>query len=1009
MSAMDAGRVRTQKGIVLCLFAFVAAALALWCPAGVSRAATTYYVDYEGGDNTADGLSPETAWKHSPGDENATNTPGSVELAPGDTVIFKGGVAYYGSIHLDVSGEPGNPITLDGNTHGEFGEGRAVIDGGRVIDGWERCESQEQAGGNPRWEDMFYADIDVDLSSNFTHSSVVRGRLQRVSMQVPWQRMSLFDGDGILPVAQDPKPSDPFYQQHTADFYETPHELTDSYSHELYYEEGTIGNPDLPLLPITHSGGAPPVIEPTDGGAVSIELEEPETISAIGVVLRVRSTPVEHVVFLADDEEIIKVAPDNDDGNMQRFELPEPVRADKLTFRLLQSDPDAGRWTRVGQFAAFNEDGDNVIEQDLSSIIRDEERLAGREPDHFDGMFVGFGAGNQEVYYAVIDQYDPDAGKLYFAHYGGRTYRQTRYAFFNSPGLIEKPGEWSIQLLEDGRSRIHLLPETLEDGRPVNIAFPDYPTGISVGGGASHLRVNGFLIQRFGGNGGVLIGRGAADIGIADCEIRFVSGSAGIRASDVDGLVVDNCHIHHNPGWTAGIFWNRVHNFRISRSRLDKNTGSGIRFYECTSGVIQDNVLLNHRGQHATSINLYEGCANVMVERNHIYRSRINPLTINRNAENIVIRHNIFDAAGEAGVCVGMWVTGRRGGRSLRNIHFLNNTFVNTNPDSALSVGIFCQEHGSPGSPEGLVIRENILDGLLGDLPGLIENNVYTRNRVAGRFLSDNCRIVTDLDALFIDPDGGDYRLREGVEAGADLSPPETMEFPVVADGEAERDVVLERAMADIENSVAEYEARVPAAIEEAEERMQAQRHAGRETAERRTAERATDAGNYEVPEDTVVMIQAPDFSDQGGGEVNVTADKVNTVGDSFSHWDHAGHWLEWTFDVPAEGYYHLAVLYCTASDRVRREIKVNSRPIDDYLQPVFHDTGGWANRADRWQLFIVDNPIAGRPLLIKLDEGENVLRMTNVCGRGMNLDYLAVFSPDVQPTRRMLAAMLRP
>ena len=37
--------------------------------------AATYHVDFAGGDNAADGLSPQTAWKHSPGDPSATDKP----------------------------------------------------------------------------------------------------------------------------------------------------------------------------------------------------------------------------------------------------------------------------------------------------------------------------------------------------------------------------------------------------------------------------------------------------------------------------------------------------------------------------------------------------------------------------------------------------------------------------------------------------------------------------------------------------------------------------------------------------------------------------------------------------------------------------------------------------------------------------------------------------------------------------------------------------------------------
>lgn len=79
--------------------------------------ATTYYVDYAAGSDAASGTSAATAWKHCPGDPNATGN-ANISLSPGDTVYFHGGVTYHGNIGLNWSGTPGNPITYDGTTWG---------------------------------------------------------------------------------------------------------------------------------------------------------------------------------------------------------------------------------------------------------------------------------------------------------------------------------------------------------------------------------------------------------------------------------------------------------------------------------------------------------------------------------------------------------------------------------------------------------------------------------------------------------------------------------------------------------------------------------------------------------------------------------------------------------------------------------------------------------------------------------------------------------------------------
>jgi Heparinase II/III-like protein/Alginate lyase len=178
--------------------------------------------------------------------------------------------------------------------------------------------------------------------------------------------------------------------------------------------------------------------------------------------------------------------------------------------------------------------------------------------------------------------------------------------------------------------------------------------------------------------------------------------------------------------------------------------------------------------------------------------------------------------------------------------------------------------------------------------------------------------------------------------------------------------------------------------------------------AKARTMAREKEAEANPVPKGTVIVVQAEDVSGQGGGTVRITDKKRGIVGKAFASWDSVGHWLEYTFDVPAEGYYSLTLCYCSALAQCERQIEVNGE-IQDPLAPlVFPGSGGWANGSDDWQLYTAPNPVADHPLLIKLKKGKNVIRMTNTNGRGVNLDYLAVHSPDVKPTRKMLAEKLK-
>lgn len=724
----------------------------------------TYYIDFEGGDNLADGISHQTAWKHSPGDRNAKDGPASAQLQPGDILHFKGGVQYFGEIRLKVSGSEGRPIVLDGNTDGSFGAGPAILDGAQMITGWQRVSSAEQVGGNPRWKEIMVVDLDVDLSSNFSADRFVGHRDAKPNVQAPWQRIFLIDGERrVLPVAQRPKPSDSFYPDLPSDFYKSPHRVTDSYPHKLYYEEGSKGNSKLPLIAITYGGNAP-IIEPFNGGAVSVEMKEPATIVEIGFTLYRPKTSLapNKVVFLADGKKVYTAKVDPEQAGMQRFKLPRKVKASKLTFQLQRSGSDIPAWTKLQQIAAFTADDDNVIEHEISSVIQDEERLTKTDPNWYDGMFIGVHGGNNHVYFSQVREYDSASNQLCVPHFESSIYDQTKYALYNSPKLIDLPGEWCLVPLEGGRTRAFLLPERMESGQPVNIGYPVLKTAVVIEAGASNLEIRGFLMQRYaGGSGGVATSsRGnsrSSHIRIADCEVRFMSGQSGISLNHSEYMTVENCYIHHCPGWTVGIYMNRINHFRLSGNRLYKNSGSGIRHYESKHGVLENNQVLDHYGMHSSALNFYEGCSDILFTSNYVQKI----ITINRSAENLTFRNNVVDSENRNNVGVALWKTGKAGGTFMKNILFENNTFINTARESDWGSSIFVQ--GGASAPEDLVIRNNILDNLRPVPDGIIEGNILMRDT------------ATDPNSLFVDPAAGDYRRKKGgpqMDAGANISPP---------------------------------------------------------------------------------------------------------------------------------------------------------------------------------------------------------------------------------------------
>ncbi|MEK7412414.1 MAG: hypothetical protein AAB263_03730, partial [Planctomycetota bacterium] len=121
--------------------------------------AAVYYVDFAQGDDARTGLTAEQAWKHAPGDAAATLAPSTVVLVGGDTVQFKAGVVYRGSIRVPASGTATARIIYKGTG---WGDGRAILDGSDPVTGWKRCASPEEAYGSPRFSEIFTAMVAAD-------------------------------------------------------------------------------------------------------------------------------------------------------------------------------------------------------------------------------------------------------------------------------------------------------------------------------------------------------------------------------------------------------------------------------------------------------------------------------------------------------------------------------------------------------------------------------------------------------------------------------------------------------------------------------------------------------------------------------------------------------------------------------------------------------------------------------------------------------------------------------
>jgi hypothetical protein len=127
-------------------------------------------------------------------------------------------------------------------------------------------------------------------------------------------------------------------------------------------------------------------------------------------------------------------------------------------------------------------------------------------------------------------------------------------------------------------------------------------------------------------------------------------------------------------------------------------------------------------------------------------------------------------------------------------------------------------------------------------------------------------------------------------------------------------------------------------------------------------------------PDDRETMIDAVNFSAQGGGKVEVFAPTRHR---SLYNWgDEKGHWLEWTVRAAKEGPYDV-VLRCASAEKPAREVRVNGEVVKGLESAPVESSGSWQTWKD-----------VKLPARVHLKAGENKLRLTATEG-ALNLDEI--------------------
>ena len=375
-----------------------------------------------------------------------------------------------------------------------------------------------------------------------------------------------------------------------------------------------------------------------------------------------------------------------------------------------------------------------------------------------EGTYAYIWAQGNNIYPKKITGFNQSEGKFNYDTISSGTYtdRKSKYAIVNNNSAMDLPGEYYVDMV---MKKLYVIPHyDLNSSQAPAITYSSRAAGFDIR--ANYVAINNFIVQKYVGatNGwrdGVGIRVYASGIVIPwdgiiinNNEVRFNSSREYYGAIFVEkarNSVVSNNYVHHNfPNRGILVGGDRID---IINNTVSESGHTGIALFGATNSKVLNNKLNNLKGVHANGITLYLGSNNCLVYRNIVLHSNIALTT--QSSANIVVAFNIFNTE-EDTYTVADW----GGGSSL---WYINNMILNSK---------FKSMYINSGSLNGLIVKNNIMDGGPDNSKGNVTHNIYTslawyQRSDYGWKLAEGEKIQLK-SALFIDYNNDNYKPANG-------------------------------------------------------------------------------------------------------------------------------------------------------------------------------------------------------------------------------------------------------